>query len=58
MIDVWRRRAERVGLYMQDGKRTSDMTEEEIESAFDALGREFGMHYIWRREVLAGYKTI
>ena len=46
-MTIWQHRAASVGLSVLDNKRLSEMTDVEIQSAFDALGRRYGIHYIW-----------
>lgn len=44
----WQKRAERVGFNVWQGKRLQDMTDAEIEAAFDGLAEVAGIHYIPR----------
>lgn len=44
---VWQRRAAQVGFTVWNNRRLSDMTDAEIEAAFQALSRECGISYIW-----------
>jgi hypothetical protein len=43
----WKRRAECAGLVAMQGKYIKDMTEKEIEEAFDVLSKKYGVSYIW-----------
>lgn len=44
----WKKRAERVGFKIWQGKRLQDMTDAEIEAAFDGFAECAGVHYIPR----------
>lgn len=44
---IWRRRAKAVGFKVMHGKRLEDMTETEVEAAFQCLSRDYGYSYTW-----------
>ncbi len=44
---IWKKRADRVGFQVWKGKDLQDMTDEEIQKAFDGLQKECGIGYIW-----------
>lgn len=43
----WRRRADAVGFRVLNGRAVYEMSEEEIEAAFQILSRDYGISYIW-----------
>ena len=45
---AWQRRAERVGFYVWKNRRVQEMTDAEIEAAFDGFAEVAGIHYIPR----------
>lgn len=45
---MWRERALRVGFKVWRDRVVAQMSEREIEEAFDGLSRYYGISYIWQ----------
>lgn len=45
---VWQRRAERAGFWVWKNRKLQDMTDGEIQDAFEGLAKEYGISYVWR----------
>ena len=44
---IWQRRAARARFLVWGGRTVADMSDADIEAAFDGLAAEYGISYIW-----------